>query len=249
MATLPFTVVVPTVYGQMLVNRHAINQTSALFKTGMAPDHAEIMLLANLLGRLGTGLTFADVGANFGSYSLALARAVGAGGKVHAFEPQRIIYNMLVGSVALNGLENVWCHNVAIGEREGQIEIPQFDYHRELNFGGIEFGSEQREPLSQPRGHDPSRVELVRMTTIDSFAVPRLDLMKIDVEGMEMAAIAGAGVTIRRCRPVLYVEWIKADAPALQQQIRGFDYEVHLNGGNLLCIPLEMREQIPVHTA
>jgi tRNA1(Val) A37 N6-methylase TrmN6 len=124
---IPFTTIIPTVYGQMMVNRYDINQTTALFKTGKAIDHDEIALLTRVLRMLGPDPTVLDVGANFGTYSLALAAVVGPNGKVHAFEPQRLIYNLLVGSVALNALTNVYCHNVALGNREGRVEIPQYD--------------------------------------------------------------------------------------------------------------------------
>jgi len=78
---IPFTTIVPTVYGQMMVNRYDINQTNALFKTGHAIDHNEIVMLANLLRQLGTDLTVLDVGANFGTYSIALARVDGEIGR------------------------------------------------------------------------------------------------------------------------------------------------------------------------
>ena len=42
--------------------------------------------------------------------------------------------------------------------------------------------------------------------TIDGLALQRLDLLKIDVEGMECAVLAGAADTLKRLRPVLYVE-------------------------------------------
>jgi tRNA1(Val) A37 N6-methylase TrmN6 len=146
--------IVPTVYGQMMVNRYDINQTEALFKTGKAVDHEEIMMLARILRTLGPELTVLDVGANFGTYSIALAAAAA---KIHAFEPQRLIYNLLVGSVALNALTNVYCHNVALGDREGRVEIPQYDYNRPMNFGSVEFGGEQSEKLVTDRKFDSKR--------------------------------------------------------------------------------------------
>jgi len=111
------------------------------------------------------------------------------GGKIHAFEAQRMIFNMLAGSVALNALENIVCHNVAIGDREGSIELPQFDYFRELNFGSVELGDEQRERLTQQRGHDPKKIEHVPLRTIDGFGFENVALIKIDVEGMEMQVL------------------------------------------------------------
>ena len=242
----PFTVIVPTIYGQMLLNRHDINQTEPLLKSGMAVDHDEITLLARFLQALGPDAVFVDVGANVGTYALALSAVVGAGGKAHAFEPQRIIFNMLAGSVALNGIENVYCYNVALGEREGTIEVPQFDYNAPLNFGSIEFGPQQRERLSQERGRDPHRAEHVPMTTIDRFEFPSLHLMKIDAEGMELAVLAGAEATLRRCRPVLYVEYLKSDQQALRGRIESFDYTVCPSKTNFLCVPCEMGDRIQI---
>jgi FkbM family methyltransferase len=242
----PFTIIVPTIYGQMLVNRHDIIQTDFLVKTGVAVDHGEIDLLAKILEQLGTGLTFLDVGANFGTYTLALARAVGPGGTVHAFEAQRIIFQMLTGSVALNSLTNVICHHAALGDEVGRIEIPQFDYHQPLNFGSIEFGPEQQEPLDQVRAHDPQRLEFVTLTTIDQCGFAQVHMIKIDVEGMEMAVLKGAEQTIGRCRPVLYVEFLKSDRQALREWLETRDYDVHENKINLLGIPKELKEQLPI---
>lgn len=245
----PFTIILPTAYGQMLVNRHDINQTNALFKTGQAIDHGEIVLLAQVLQLLGTDLTVLDVGANFGTYTLALARCVGPRGKVHAFEPQRIIFQMLAGSVALNSLTHVFCHHLALGDREGRLEIPQFDYTQPLNFGSIEFTAEQREPLTQPRQHDPHRIEYVPLTTLDRFEFPQVHLIKIDAEGMEMQVLEGAMATLRRCRPVLYLEFLKSDKAALQQHVTALDYAVHENGINFLCIPSELKDRIQIAPA
>ena len=246
MPPVSFTIIVPTAYGQMLVNRHDINQTEALVKTGLAVDHNDIALLAQVIQLLGTDLTVLDIGANFGAFTLAFAQRVGAQGKVHAFEPQRVLFHMLAGSVALNSLTNVFCHHLALGDREGRVEIPQFDYSQPLNFGSIEFTAEQREPLTQRRGHDPTRAEYVALMPVDRLALPQVHLMKIDAEGMELQVLAGAADTLRRCRPVLYVEFLKSDKAALRQFVTAFDYDVHENGINFLCIPAEMKDRIRV---
>ncbi|HEV8680999.1 MAG TPA: FkbM family methyltransferase [Stellaceae bacterium] len=245
-ADISFSVVVPTIYGQMIVNRHDINQTNALFKTGKAIDHAEINQLCRILHNCGPDPVVIDVGANFGTYSLGLAAVVGRNGKVHAFEAQRIIFNMLAGSVALNSLTNVYCYNMAVGDREGAIEIPQFDYTKTLNFGSIEFGPEQVEGLSQPRGHDPDRVEFVPLTTIDRFSFARVDLIKIDAEGMEIQVLEGAKETIQRCQPLLHAEFIKSDRVALRQKIADWGYDVYPNRGNYFCVPMRLKQKIKV---
>jgi FkbM family methyltransferase len=244
--SVPFTVIVPTIYGQMLLNRHDINQTNALFKSGRAIDHSEIELLAALLGLAPPDPVAVDVGANFGAYTLRLAAAAGPRGRVHAFEPQRVLCNMVAGSAALNGFCNVICHAAALGATEGEVELPQFDYNQPLNFGSIEFGPEQREALHQTRGHDPALREFVPVTTLDRLALPRLDLLKIDAEGMEMAVLDGAGETLVRHRPVLYVEFLKSDRAALLARLRGRRYTLYEVAANFLGIPEEFSHRFNI---
>ena len=202
------------------------------------------MMLAQILQLLGGNLTVIDVGANFGAYALALSRFVGPRGKIHAFEPQRIIFNMLAGSVALNSLNNVFCHHVALGDREGELEIPQFNYSQALNFGSIEFTAEQREPLTQKRRHDPKRLEYAPLSTLDRFEFEQVHLITIGVEGMEMQVLDGAIQNLRRCRPVLYLEFLKSDKAALQQRVTQLGYAVHQKDINFLCIPEELTDRI-----
>ena len=232
----------------MLVNRFDINQTNALLKTGRAIDHEEIAMLNQLLRQLfPEGRVFVDVGANFGTYTLGLAQTVGPQGKIYSFEAQRILSYMLSGSIALNGLTNVFCHNYAVGKKRAKLEIPQFDYNRPLNFGSIEFGGEQREILEQQRRHSAENAEYVDVVTLDSFEFPRVDIIKIDVEGMEADVLAGAAETLRRCRPILFVEHAKSDYRSLTQMIADFGYDVHpIRQMNLLGVPVERRDQVKV---
>jgi len=234
---VPFSIVLPTIYGPMVVNRHDVNQTGALLATGRAPDHAEIAVLGSLLAELGPDPVVIDVGANFGCFALALARIAGPKGKVHAFEAQRVIFDMLCGSVALNGLTQVFCHHVAVGDREGMIEVPQFDYDKRMNFGSVEFGGVQRERLDQARGHDALRREYVRMAALDGFGFDRVDLMKIDAEGMELEVLAGAAGIIGRCRPVILAEYLKVNRRKLREALSVYGYDLFTLGFNYLCVP------------
>jgi FkbM family methyltransferase len=241
---LPNAIVVPTLYGLMIVNRHDINQTNALFKSGVSPGHREIAMLAELLQRTGAAGTVLDIGANVGAFALGLASVLEDRGVVHAFEAQRQIFNMLAGSVALNNFENVYCHNLAISDREGKIAVPRFDYSKPLNFGSVEFGTaNQLEKLTQEQG---TSVEDVATRTIDSFEFQNVVMIKSDVEGMEEQVLAGMVDTIRRCRPLLYIEHEKSDKEALRVRIAAHKYEIHDNSTNFLCIPHEVTDRIIV---
>jgi FkbM family methyltransferase len=154
---------------------------------------------------------------------------------------------MLAGSIAMNGHTNIFCHNYAVGRERGRIEIPQFDYNKPLNFGSIEFGGPQREKLEQDRRYAVEKTEYVEVVPLDAFGFARLDILKIDVEGMEEDVLIGAAETLRRCRPILYVEHAKSDRDALTRMIEGAGYDIHpIQTLNVLCIPAERRHQIRI---
>ena len=227
---MSYTEILDTHYGKMLVNKNDINQRNALVETGKSIDHAEIELLETLIG---SDDVFLDVGANFGCFSLALASRAKT---VFAFEPQRIIYNMLCGSIALNAFENVYAYNLAVGKQQGYINVPKFDYSKELNFGSIEFGDRQIEQLTQTRQNS---TEHAGITMIDAFGLsPKL--IKIDVEGMELDVLEGAKETIKRCKPICFVEIIKSNMGEIRRFFEAHDYDCEIVGGNYLCKPRQV---------
>lgn len=155
--------------------------------------------LRMLLQLLRPGDTVIEAGANLGSLTVPLARHVGSGGRIIAFEPQRALFQLLCANAALNALDWVDARQAAVGDRTGTIEVPRLDYGRHNNFGGIS--------LDRAGSAQPARAgEPVPLTTIDALELDRVDLIKIDVEGMEGAVLDGAAETIRRCRPFLYME-------------------------------------------
>ncbi len=152
---------------------------------------AEIRAVAPILE---PGCTVVDVGANIGTHTLAFSKMVGPRGRVVAFEPQRIVHQILCGNVALNALTNVVVLNAAAGNAAGHVRIPSIDPTRDYNFGAI--------AVSQNEGEG----DLVEVVTIDALGLQSCRLIKIDVEGMEPTVIEGARETIERCEPALFVE-------------------------------------------
>ena len=162
------------------------------------------------------GQTVLDVGANIGAHTVPLAQLVGRGGRVLAFEPQRTVFYALCGNVAQNNLNQVRCYHAAVGERAGVIAVPEIDADAEFNFGGLALSS-------APAGVEASEVTMLR---IDDLKLSACDLIKIDVEGMERDVLLGAQETVRRFRPLLYVEDDRPDkSPALHALLTSLGYE------------------------
>jgi FkbM family methyltransferase len=171
----------------------------------------EVRLFAQLVK---PGMTVVDVGANIGAHTLYLAQAVSADGTVWAFEPQRLVFQMLCANLALNEIGNVHALQVGVGSEPGRAHIPAVDFATSGNFGGIAL---------QASGQDE-----VQIATIDSVKLSACHFIKIDVEGMEGDVIAGARETIGRFRPLLYVENDRRQNSALLiAQLWDLDYRLY----------------------
>jgi len=231
-----YCVVLSTDYGPVIALRNDLNQTNALRTTGRAFDHSDIALLADLAWELPRNCLCLDLGANFGLFTLALAQSVAPlDGQVWAYEAQRLLAYMISGTVALNSLVNVRVHHLAMGSSHGLIPIPQYDYGEAGNFGSLELHPVW-DDIGLPRLPD-NPDEVVELTTLDALRLPRLDLIKIDVEGMEMDVLEGGFQTFKGFRPVTWVETLKSDKKRLMAFFQALNYEVQDRGSDLLCLP------------
>jgi FkbM family methyltransferase len=194
-----------------------------------------------------------EAGANIGSLTVPLAQKVGRAGMVYAFEPQRTTYYALCGNVFVNNLKNTFCFQRALGNATTLVMIPDIDYDFAGNYGAYS--------LHQDTGFDrvPNKVP-VEMNRLDDFGLPGCDLLKVDVEGMEIEVLKGAENLIRANKPVMYVEndrlesrnelyaWITAQGYECWQHFPRLYSENNYHGGinpnvfgdcisaNLLCI-------------
>lgn len=160
-----------------------------------------------------------DAGANLGALTLPLARRVGATGGILAFEPQRLIFQMLCANLALNEITNVQAVNAALGQAKGVVAVAASNLAEAGNFGGLGVGGNL--------GLGGNHAGRAAITTIDSLNLTRLDLIKADVEGMEADVIEGARATIARLRPKLYLENDRAaKSAALIRLVQSLNYRL-----------------------
>uniref|UniRef100_UPI0025D95CBB FkbM family methyltransferase n=1 Tax=uncultured Caulobacter sp. TaxID=158749 RepID=UPI0025D95CBB len=200
-ARAEFNEVVPSRFGPMVLNRNDLYIFSGIQETGAwAAD--ELDLLSQLIQ---PGQTVLDVGANMGAHTLAFCNFVGPTGRVHAFEPQRIMFQAMVASVALNSWANVHAHMTLVGAKKGAMRLPGIHYGQPGNFGMMTLAPDRgrAESLSYLDDEDG---EEVAMITVDSLNLPACHLIKIDVEGMEIDVLRGAAKTIKAHRPLIYME-------------------------------------------
>lgn len=245
-----YNLVVETAYGPMIVNRNDYLESDGarfgvgweLMQTGRYAQD-ELDNLAGLIGAVGPDPVLLDVGANIGVHSLLFAGLAGARGRVHAFEAQRILFQMLMGNLALNCVENVFARQVALGAAPGTLRLPPVDYAQPWNFGGMGLVDESPDPQFAHGSAERAlaeRDEAIEVVTLDQLGLPHVDFIKIDVEGMELDVLKGGRATIERDRPLMQLEWLGRDGGALPAYLLDdLGYRVYQAGQNLLCVPAE----------
>jgi FkbM family methyltransferase len=152
-----------------------------------------------------------DVGANVGAVAFLMATIVGPGGRVHAIEPNPDNLQLLYRGIVLNGFTNIDVLPYAASNQHAVFSL---------------VGGTSNTHLTSPR--DPvSGGYYAQSVVLDDVLgdLPRLDLLKIDIEGHEPLALQGFTRTVARHRPALVVEW----NPRCLVDLQGQDPVAYLN--------------------
>ena len=159
-----------------------------------------------------------EVGANIGAHSVFIARDLCSQGTLYAFEPRRILFQLLCANLMLNGVTNAETLQFALGKAESRIEEGQLPVTAPVNAGAFALGK------------IPGAGEEIRIMPLDALInrLKPIALLKADVEGHEVDVLTGAGKLIARDRPFLYLENDRPElSEALIRHVLGLDYDLY----------------------
>ena len=201
----------------------------------------EVNLLLTLLDlrrqHYGDGVIAVDCGANVGVHTIEWAKHMTGWGRVLALEAQERIYYALAGNIAINNCFNASAIHAAVTNQPGTMKMPSPNYLVAASFGSLELMKrDNNEFIGQPIDYSENKMVDVRAIDLDLFNFARLDLIKIDVEGMEPDVLAGAAKCIGGLHPILMVEMIKTDKDKLRAWLESLGYSVFTSGMNFLAI-------------
>lgn len=239
-------------HGRFLANPMDVYIGRSLIEYGEFSE-GECTLLTRILR---PGSIAIEAGANMGAMTVPMAKQVGDNGLIYAFEPQMSVFQQLCANLALNDLMNVQAFQAGCGDRAETLALVRPNPARENNFGGFS--------LNRLRAEQGIDVPVHRLDAL--LDPPRLQLLKADVEGMELQVVRGAAGLIARYRPVLYLETSEDHSQALFNDLLGRDYQLfwhqprmfnpdnfnanpqnhfgNVVSRNILCVPAEAKVEV-----
>jgi len=203
-------------YGKIIYNSNDYYMGTCISEYGEYCD-SEISIINQIIKKDDVIL---DIGANIGLMTIPFSKMVGINGKVLSYEPQPEIYRILCGNISINNLINVEPHNLAVGDNNNPLFLPKIDYTKPNNFGGMSLQSSGATKINQIK--------------IDDLSLDKLNFIKIDVETMELNVLNGCYYSIKKHRPVIYVENDRKEkSPDLLEFLLSENYNCYWHISNL----------------
>ena len=190
-----------------------------------------------ILEHIKPGMTFLDVGAHIGYFSLLVSEIIGKDGQIHSFEPTKVTFESL--QTNCSGRDNMTINNKAVFSKSGIMEF---------NDCGARFLS--MNSIYDPRLHVKNLPKTMKTTkvnvqtiTLDEYCKDiKPDFIKIDAEAAEFQILLGAEKTMENHRPVISCEDCCCDSDEKYKQLSEYMVDKNYNllttvDNNLIFVP------------
>jgi hypothetical protein len=142
-----------------------------------------------------------DIGAHCGSHSIIYSK-INSSASIFAFEPQKVMYDILCKNVEDNNITNIKTFNTALGNKKCKSSMSKYCSHGPnmsipinhslpFNLGSLQVGKGGEE---------------IEISRLDDYDFENVDYIKIDTEGFEPYILDGAISLIEKYKPVLFLE-------------------------------------------
>ncbi len=129
-----------------------------------------------------------DIGANIGNNTLVAAEVVGSLGRVYAFEPDPKNFALLKKNIEANGYQNVVLVNKALSDKNGKGKL----------FLSVENNHGDFRIFGTGDGRKSIGIDLITLDSYFGSKIPKINVIKIDVQGAEALVIKGATKTLAK---------------------------------------------------
>tara|TARA_Y100001958_G_scaffold111205_1_gene78582 strand:+ start:1186 stop:2133 length:948 start_codon:yes stop_codon:yes gene_type:complete len=213
-----FKIIEPNEWPNSIINRSQLRwglryskdhiSRAFLYNNGIYEPHSYSLVKKYLK----KGMTFLDVGANCGYYTILAGSIVGSDGKVISFEPSSNYFNELQKNVKNNYLENVQCINKGLSDKKEILELISDGSNASFVEGWMKEVIFSSDKVSDSyKKHKTLNSEKAHLNTLDDeinrLGIKAVDFIKIDIEGYENNFYKGAINTIKEHRPLILLEY------------------------------------------
>lgn len=157
-----------------------------------------------------SGLTAIDVGAHLGNWTFKMSKVFSS---VYSFEPNIFLSDLLERS----GLDNVIVQNIALSSNSGFSEL-RLPIVNEI----VRFGNGSLNPITDFI-FDRQITQAVKLSTLDSYNLTNIGIIKIDVEGHELNVLKGGLNTIKQSKPIMVIEINNNEIETIKKILNLFD--------------------------
>lgn len=225
-------------HGTFIVNRFDCNK-EMVGQSQWLLDHGNVSVLEAQLAysniKNKENPIIFDIGANIGTFTSWMAKAFPKG-KIYSFEPQRLIFQMICGNMAINNIDNVYLFNLALGKENKTIEFDEPDYFQNVDYGTFSLAKTVLEKKSKYKS-------IIDLTTLDDFIkkykINNVDFIKIDAEGMDLDVLLGSKYCLKEFKPSILVEHSDNEISildVLKKELEKYNYAFEVHKNNLLAI-------------
>ena len=149
------------------------------------------------------GMGVLDLGANFGYFTLLASKVVGPTGRVFAFEPEPGNHALLAQNLALNNFSHARALQSAVSDKKGTVRL----FVDDANLGNPSIAQGNVPSKSKSGFVDVPAISVDEFFASQNEPPPRIDLIKMDVQGAEALVIRGATALLARDEPLLLIEF------------------------------------------
>ena len=218
--------VVPVEAGGISIHLLPEGQIAYELWSGVRFERAELEFILRMLR---PGMTFFDVGANSGLYSILAGKKMAEGCSIFAFEPCPSTFTLLEKNILSNHLSGIQAHPVALSEQSGEACMHVNAAWKD----GLNSLQDPSHVASKVVAHLKFQTE-----TLDEFIVreeiAKVDVMKVEVQGAELLVFRGGRALLNRpdAPVILYEGYTRCTAcfhyhPAeIMWQLEEFGYEL-----------------------
>lgn len=224
-------ITVDSVYGKFTCYEND-NVVKEILSCG-AYSRPEIGMISSFLKE---GDTVLDIGAHIGTFSIPIMSKIGTEGKLYAFEANPTTFSLLEKNFHDNNIDATAFNN-GVYDQEGTLYLRAKNFDERDSDDSDKALNSGADYLTNILSDNTSEMIEVELIKIDNVISGPVNLIKIDVEGMELSVLYSAEKTIDQYRPIIYSEYFEPYITRAGQKCRDFElffknkkYDFFVNG-------------------